>query len=327
MKTLLKIVGVIVLLVVVAAGAAYGWFTMATNKALAMTYDSHRIDIPMPWPLSSEEIAALKAAGPAATDADVQAAAMTAAVARGKHLVEARYGCTACHGPNFGGGEMMDAQPVATILGPNITAGKGGRTAAYTMADWDRIVRHGIKPDGHPAVMPSEDFLLMSDQELSDIVAFLRSQPTVDADIARPTFGPIGKMLVATGKFPLSASNIEHQAAHQALPPAAEPTVAFGKHLAGICSGCHRADFRGGPITFGPPDWPAAGNLTQDETGMKDWTFEDFQKLLKTGIRKNGQVAKTPMIDVVPYGQKQTEVEQRALWEFFRSLPPGPKHQ
>ena len=111
------------------------------------------------------------------------------------------------------------------------------------------------------------------------------------------------------------------------MPPAAEPTAAFGKHLAGICSGCHRADFRGGPITFGPPDWPVAGNLTQDESGMKDWTFEDFQKLMKTGLRKNGQVARTPMIDAVPYGQKQTDVEQRAMWEYFRSLPPGPKHQ
>ena len=110
---------------------------------------------------------------------------------------------------------MMKAPPVATILGPNITAGKGGRTAAYTMADWDRIVRHGIKPDGRPAVMPSEDFLLMSDQELSDVVAFLRSQPTVDAEVERPTFGPIGRMLVATGKFPLSAANItDHQHTH-----------------------------------------------------------------------------------------------------------------
>ena len=193
MKTLLKIAGAIVLFAVVAAGAAYGWFTMATNNALAKTYDAHRVDIPMPWPLSPEETAAAKLAKPDATDADLQATAMAAAVARGKHLVEARYGCTACHGGNFGGGEMMKAPPVATILGPNITAGKGGRTAAYTMADWDRIVRHGIKPDGRPAVMPSEDFLLMSDQELSDVVAFLRSQPTVDAEVERPTFGQIGR--------------------------------------------------------------------------------------------------------------------------------------
>ena len=90
----------------------------------------------------------------------------------------------------------MNDAAIGRILGPNITAGKGGRTAAYTMADWDRIVRHGIKPDGRPAVMPSEDFLLMSDQELSDVVAFLRSQPTVDAEVERPTFGPIGPAIV-----------------------------------------------------------------------------------------------------------------------------------
>ena len=327
MKTLLKIVGAVVLFLVVAAAAVFGWATVAANGKFAQTFESHRAVIAMPWPLTAEEITAARVEQPGATDADLQTLATTRAVARGKHLVTARYACIGCHGPDFGGGEMIKDPAIGTLLGPNITAGRGGRTAAFTMADWDRIVRHGIKADGHPAVMPSEDFLLMSDHELSDIVAYVRSNPVVDAEVARPSFGPIGRVLIATGKFPLTASRItDHQKAHDTLPPAEGPTVEFGRHLAGVCTGCHRADLRGGPITFGPPGWPAAANLTSDTTGLKDWTFEDFERTITTGVRKNGQVVREPMIRVVPVGLNMTPLERRALWTYLTSLPAGPIH-
>ena len=49
----------------------------------------------------------------------------------------------------------------------------------YEPADWDRIVRHGLLSDGRPAAMPSEDFQMMSDQELSDIIAL--SNPSLQS--------------------------------------------------------------------------------------------------------------------------------------------------
>ena len=48
----------------------------------------------------------------------------------------------------------------------------------------------------------------MSDAELSDIVAYIRSLPALDAAVPGPRFGPVGTVLLALGKFPLSA---EHQ--------------------------------------------------------------------------------------------------------------------
>ena len=319
MKTLLKLVGGVVLLVVVLGLGAFMWASSKASSMLAATFESHRLEVAQPYPLSAGELAA------APKDADISALTLGRALERGKHLVEARYGCTGCHGDNFGGGEMINDGAVGTILGPNITAGKGGRTANYTMADWDRIVRHGIKPDGHPAFMPSEDFLLMSDQELSDVVTYIRSRPTVDATVAAPTFGPIGKVLAAVGKFPLSAQNIaNHNAAHEALPPPAEETVAFGRHLAGICTGCHRPDLSGGPISFGPPSWPVAPNLTPHETGLKSWTFEDFDKTLMTGMRKSGAVVRDPMVLIIPFTSKTTVTERKALWKYLQSTTPQP---
>ena len=41
-------------------------------------------------------------------------------MARGKHLVEARYGCTACHGGNFGGGQLGRGNILNPIQGATI---------------------------------------------------------------------------------------------------------------------------------------------------------------------------------------------------------------
>ncbi len=95
---------------------------------------------------------------------------------------------------------MVDDPLIGRILGPNITAGQGGRVASYDPADWDRICRHGVLPDGRPAAMPSEDYQLMSDQEQSDIVFFVQSQPAVDNEVAPVALGPLEKLLMATGK-------------------------------------------------------------------------------------------------------------------------------
>jgi hypothetical protein len=47
--------------------------------------------------------------------------------------------------------------------------------------------------DGRPAVMPSDDFQHMSDQELSDIISYIRSLPAVDNTVPKSTFGPLGR--------------------------------------------------------------------------------------------------------------------------------------
>jgi cytochrome c553 len=385
MKTVLKLVGGLVALVVVGALGMFLWAKSATASKLAQTYETHSVDFPIPFPLTEAEIDELRkekaaelaaqagedeatggddeaaegedegadsaqgeddaaeeaaeadaegdapeeAAADAAADplegVDLQAIALERAIERGKHLVNARYACIECHGKNFGGGVMIDDPAMGQLLGPNITAGKGGKTAGYTAADWDRIVRHGVKPDGKPAAMPSEDFQLMSDRELSDIIAYLRTVPPVDNEVAPPSLGPVGTFLMATGGLPLSANVVpDHHAKHDVLPPTAEPTPEFGKHLAGVCTGCHRASFVGGPIPVGPPDWPPARNLTPHEQGLAGWTYEQFVKAMREAVRPDGTPLKPPMTLMAPYAQNMQDVELQALWAYIQSLPPQP---
>jgi mono/diheme cytochrome c family protein len=318
-KKLLKILGVVVGLLILVALGVYIWAGMTTSRLRAQTFETHSVDFPIPFPLDAAEAAGL------ALDA-AAALATQHAIERGKHLVAARYACTACHGQNLGGGTMVDAFPIGSLLGPNLTLGTGTRTAGYTPRDWDRIVRHGVLKDGHPAVMPSEDFQRMSDEELSDIVSYIRSLPPVNNTVPASTFGPLGKILVATGQMKFSASVIpNHTSAHMVSPPTATPTAEFGKHLASVCFGCHGPDLSGGPIAGGDPAWPPAQNLTPDPTGLKGWTYDQFVTALTKSRRPDGTALRDPMTLFAPFGQNMTETERQALWAYLQSVPPVSK--
>jgi cytochrome c553 len=302
----LRAVGFVLVALLVAVLVLYAWASYAAGRKLARTYTTHAVDFPIPYPASGQDSA--------------QGAAT--ALERGRHLVEARYGCGECHGRDFAGGVMVDDPGIGRILGPNLTGGKGSVTTGFRAADWDRIVRHGLKPDGKPALMPSEDFREMSDQELSDIIVFIRSQPPVDHEVPGPSLGPVGKVLLATGKFTLSADAIGSARAHAANPPEAGPTVDFGRHIAATCMGCHRADLGGGPIVGGDPSWPPAANLTPVPEGIGEWTFAQFRTALREGKRPDGTALRPPMSAMVPYARKTKDVELEALWAYLRSLTP-----
>lgn len=251
-------------------------------------------------------------------DVDLDALALERAQARGKHWVEARFACVECHGRDFTGGSMVEDGAMGTWLGPNLTGGEGSPVANYAMADWDHIVRHGIKADGTPAIMPSEDVVNMSDQELSDIVAHIKSFAPVAGTTPAPTFGPISTMLMATGKLPPSAEGIADP--HSALPPETGNTVEFGRHLSQVCTGCHRADLSGGPIAIGPPIWPPAANITPHQDGLEGWTYEQFVALMRDGERPDGSIVNAPMDLMMPHARAMTETELRALWTYAQSV-------
>lgn len=317
MKTFSKLLGGAVLALVLVAAGGFLWATTTAESKLAAEYETHHFGMAIPWPLSPEEVEALGEHEGGAAD--------EAALERGRHLVSARYGCSECHGADFGGGVMIDDPAMGRLFGPNLTLGEGSVTRDFTATDWDRTVRHGVRRDGRPSLMPCEDFFAMSDRELSDLVSFIRSLPPVDRTMPESSLGPVGKVMVATGKFRLSATLLaDHDAPHalEAPPPAVTPE--FGAHLAQVCSGCHRQGFEGGPIAQGPPDWAPATNLTPHEEGLAGYTFEQFEKVMREGTKPNGEHVAAPMTVVTPYAARMTDTEMQALWLFISTLEPRP---
>ena len=348
MGLVVKVIGGVAGVAVLGVAGTAAWGVTTRDARLAATHEAHAIELPVPWPLSEEATEALRKAQaeaqgleldgtPAGDDApeaepvdllagvDLDAVALEQAIARGEHLVNARYMCVECHGADGSGGVMVDSGALGTFLGKNLTPGEGSAVADYTVADWDRIVRHGIKPDGTAAIMPSEDFVQMTDQELSDIIAYFQSLDPVANTVPDPTFGPVGTMLLASEAFPLTAEqHPDHQGTHAEIPPPPAVDTTFGKHMANICSGCHRPDFSGGPMLSGDPSWPPAGNLTSHGEGLAGWTYADFETAMREGTRPDGSALKSPM-DLIPkYAQRMTDTELEALWVYLQSLPPKP---
>lgn len=319
MKTLLRAIGALVVLVALGAGGAFLWASNAAAKSLARTIDVHTVDFPIPFPLDPTEIEAR-----GLTPHQAEEVALAEALERGRHLVESRYACSDCHGEDFGGGVMVDAPIMGRLLGPNITTGAGSRTEGYTAADWNRIVRHGVRRDGRVSAMPSQDFQVMSDQELSDIVVYIRSRPPVDAEVPPVTLGPLGKFLVATGQIQLAPDLISsHFGEHRSTPPAAEVGVEFGAHLAGTCTGCHGQSLAGGKIAGGDPSWAPAADITSGGPGISSWSYADFVRAMREGRRPDGSELLSPMSFALPYTARMTETEMEALWTYLRSVPPA----
>jgi len=92
--------------------------------------------------------------------------------------------------------------------------------------------------------------------------------------------------------------------------------------LANACRGCHGATLSGGRIPGAPAEMAIPLNITPHETGLAGWTYTDFDKLLSTGIRRNGKTL-DPMMPVTELG-KFNQTERQALWAFLQTVPAKP---
>lgn len=283
--------GVLVLVVAVLVGFAW----VSSNKALARTYDV--------------------AAAPITVMSD------SLIVARGEHLVMAIAKCVDCHGPDLGGAVVADAQPMFYIAAPNLTLGVGGVLGKYTDAQLARVIRNGIKQDGRPVfLMPSDEYQIMTDEDVTAIIAYVRSVAPVNRTMRQVALGPLGRALLATGQLPLiAADRVDHARIHDERI-VADSTVTYGTYLAhvGGCTGCHGAGLSGGPIPGMPPDAPPAANLTP--TGLGHYTDAQVETILRTGTRPDG----TKLNEFMPYKATalMTPLEMSATIKYLRTVPP-----
>jgi mono/diheme cytochrome c family protein len=326
MKKVLKIIGLFLLAIVVLAAIAYAFASWKAASRYNKQWDAHEATFPIPFPLGEADLTALRAervaAGAPADDplagVDLQAIALARAIANGKHLVESRVGCLGCHGKDLGGGVVVDEPIVARWVAPNLTTGQGSVTREYTASDWDHAVRHGLRRGGRSSSMPAIEFVNLSDHELSDIVAYIRSLPPVDRDLGRVKFGPVFTFVMAFDPSALLAFHVDHQKAHAVEPPESAPTADYGEHLVQVCRGCHGTNLSGGKIQ-GDPNMPIVANLTPHETGLKDWTEADFIRALRDGKRKDGS-AISEYMPWRAYGQ-MSDAELKAIWAYLRTVP------
>ncbi len=294
MRKVLRFIFVAIVLMVMLVGVAAGYVWWASERGLNTVYA-------VPAPAVS-----LRVPGDAAS------------IERGRHLFQTVATCALCHDSDGGGKVYADTGAVGTIAGPNLTRGRGGVGATFRDADWDRAIRHGVKPDGRSMlVMPSEVFTNLSDDDTGALIAYIKQLPAVDREVPPTRLFWLGRTLFVAGKLKIQVApktSDQHR-----VPMGREATVEQGRYLANVsgCHGCHGYGLSGGKVA-GPPNLPPASNLTP--AGMTGWVEADFVRAIRTGERPDG----SHLNDFMPWRiyKRMTDGELHALWLYLRTVAP-----
>lgn len=240
-----------------------------------------------------------------------------AAIERGRYLFTTR-GCGECHGADGTGRVFIDS-PDLRVKAPGITAGPGSVAARYSVEDWERVIRHGVKPDGRPVfVMPSEDYNRLTDADLGALIAYIRQLPPapggpLEARIPLPV-----RVMYGLGFIRDAAEKIDHT-----LPPsqpvAEGATAAWGEYVANACIGCHGKTLTGGRIPGTPPDWPPAADLTPKGVLPTYPGVDAFVASMRSGRRPDGST----ISPVMPFGgiSVMNDTDLRAIFAYLQTLP------
>lgn len=270
---------------------------------------------------------------------DIHARNEPAVIERGRYLVEGAAHCGECHGavdppaasrvgrPLIGGMEFK--LPVGTFRVPNITTDPETGIGRYKDEELARLIRYGVKPDGR-AALPFMPYADLSDDDLTAIISYLRTQKPVKHVVPEHEINALGRVVQAYVLEPKGPS----RPPRKTVTP--EPTAAYGEYIThniGNCVMCHtKVDMRtgafAGPKFGGGAEHEAVGNpkkkfitpnLTPDPRWgwLQGWTEDAFVARFHAG-RVHGD---SPM----PWERFQTMTDDdlRALYRYFQSLPPA----
>ena len=304
-----KASSVLLLLILVVAGAA--WFA---TRIPASPFDAASVDT------SSAEL-----------------------IQRGAYA--ARLGdCVACHSvPDkapFTGGLKM-ATPLGSIYTTNITPDKDTGIGRYSLADFDRALRHGVARDGHrlyPA-MPYPSYAKLGDDDVRALYAYFFHgvQPVhvenPPSDIPWPW----------NMRWPLAFWNALFTESGTYRPKtttpagdAADTLWNRGAYLvqgAGHCGSCHTA--RGAAMNEKALDessplylagavidgWYAPSLRGDANTGLGRWSEADIVQFLKTGRNAHAVVVGSMSDAFNNSTQFMSDDDLKAIARYLKSLP------
>lgn len=215
-------------------------------------------------------------AAPAASSPPVADAAIPAGDPVEGLRVATRVGCNGCHGADGGGKELWEEKGKFKLSSANLTVKRG----LYDDAGIEGLLRQGRTHDGHVAFgMPILMYQHLSDREVRDITAWLRSIPAVANPGLKPSwFSDELMQQIKDGSFPY----LDDMRPDPGNRPPAEPpteTLALGKHLAMTsCPECHGRDLNGFP-----------GDDAPSLIVAKAYSTENFLRLMRTGITASGK--------------------------------------
>ncbi len=312
MKILLKIVGGLVALVVVAAGAGFGYLMLAFPK------------VPPPAVVTLEPT--------------------PDRLARGKYLSDHVTGCTACHserdwtkfaGPvkpdRIGvGGQAFALGGAGVVYAKNITPAAIG---SWTDGELQRAVTAGVSKDGTPLfpLMPYPHFGAMAADDMHAILTYVRSWRAIESQITPRALN-----------FPMNLIVRTIPAVGTPQPrPSPQDKLAYGRYITRIalCGDCHTPiDDRGQPLPgrefAGGMEFLETGyrvrsaNITPDaDTGIGSWTEQQFIDKFKAfetpsdAVLSETERRQNTVMPMTEYAG-MTREDLSAIYTYLRTMPP-----
>ena len=264
-----------------------------------------------------------------------------ALVSRGEYVARLS-DCVACHSlpgktPFAGGLEM--ATPLGAIHATNITPDREHGVGGYTLADFDRAVRHGVTPDGrrlYPA-MPYPSYVKLSDDDIRALYAFFMqgvqpaSEPNIPSDIPWPL----------NLRWPIALWNgVFAPSAPYAANPAQDALWNRGAYIVqgpGHCGSCHTPrglafnekalDESGAPFLAGAllDGWYAPSLRQDPNTGLGRWSEPQIVQFLKTGRNAHAVVYGSMTEAFNNSTQFMQDDDLGAIARYLKSLPGDPQ--
>ncbi|XVO89473.1 c-type cytochrome [Pseudomonas palleroniana] len=262
-------------------------------------------------------------------------------VSRGEYVARVS-DCVACHSlpgkaPFAGGLEM--ATPLGAIHATNITPDKGAGIGTYTLADFDRAVRHGVAPGGrrlYPA-MPYPSYVKLSDDDMRALYAFFMkgvqpsNQPNIPSDIPWPL----------NMRWPIALWNgLFAPSAPYAAKPGQDAQWNRGAYIVqgpGHCGSCHTPrglafnekalDESGTPFLAGAllDGWYAPSLRQDPNTGLGRWSEPEIVQFLKTGRNRHAVVYGSMTEAFNNSTQFMNDEDLAAIAHYLKSLPGDPQ--
>jgi mono/diheme cytochrome c family protein len=276
-----------------------------------------------------------------APEPPIAASADTAVIARGHYVVRVVGNCAECHGATdqvkaYGAGADVPLSggfefkiPPGEFRVPNITPDPETGIGRFSDGAIARALRFGVGHDGR-ALLPFMEMQGLSDEDLTAVISYLRSQAPVHNPVPNHHYSLLGTIVRAT----VLANPVGPKSPPPHLSPKG-PTVERGRYLAGSvanCWACHTArNYNTGQLAG--PMYAGTTGFTHEKDPSRSWNPPNLTPDPKTGrsaiFTEDNFVARFRAGTVIPGSpmpwqtfRLMTDDDIRAIYRFLRTLPP-----
>ncbi|MES0882909.1 cytochrome c [Roseibium sp. SCP14] len=252
-------------------------------------------------------------------------------------------GCASCHAAKgakredllkLGGGLRLET-PFGVFVAPNISSSETDGIGSWSLVDFANAMTHGTSPSGenyYPA-FPYTSYARMTEGDLGDLYAFMKSLPKVEGKAADHELGFPFNMRRGLGLWkrlfldpaPVIASPVSDGEVDQAIWDRGRYLVEGPGH----CGECHtERDIAGGLVLSrwlgGAPAPTGDGripDITPVEGGFGSWSAADIAYYLESGFTPDYDSVGGEMVHVQENMARLPASDRDAIAAYLKAIP------